>query len=167
MNDAFFSQLGIPHPDVDLEVGSASHAVQTAQIMIRFETVVDAVRPVAVLVVGDVNSTIACALVAVKKGIPVIHVEAGLRSHDRGMPEEINRVLTDQLSSLLFTTEADAIENLRHEGIDEARYRKPAPRGNRRGSSSFRGQRDDRYALEQPPARRPCRCDASAPCEGK
>lgn len=121
MNDQFFSDLGIPRPDFHLEVGSASHAVQTAQVMQRFEPILDAERPAAVLVVGDVNSTIACALVAAKKGIPVVHVEAGLRSFDRAMPEEINRVLTDQLSDLLFTTERDAEANLRREGIDPAR----------------------------------------------
>lgn len=117
MKHAFFDQLHIPEPDVDLEVGSGSHAQQTAEIMKRFEPVLDDTPPLAILVVGDVNSTIACALVAVKKGIPVIHVEAGLRSGDRGMPEEINRILTDQLSELLFITEADARSNLLHEGI--------------------------------------------------
>jgi UDP-N-acetylglucosamine 2-epimerase (non-hydrolysing) len=95
--------------------------VQTAEIMRRFEPVVDAEQPAAVLVVGDVNSTVACALVAVKKGIPVIHVEAGLRSYDRAMPEEINRVLTDQISDLLFTTEQSARDNLLREGISEER----------------------------------------------
>ena len=119
MKDAFFDQLGIPKPDVDLEVGSGSHAVQTAQIMQRFEPVLDKENPLAVLVVGDVNSTIACGLVAVKKHVPVIHVEAGLRSFDRMMPEEINRVLTDQVSDLLFTTEQAAKMNLLREGIDE------------------------------------------------
>jgi UDP-N-acetylglucosamine 2-epimerase (non-hydrolysing) len=119
MNDAFFTQLQIPQPDIELEVGSASHAVQTAEIMKRFETVVDEESPRAVLVVGDVNSTIACALVAAKKDIPVIHVEAGLRSFDRSMPEEINRVLTDQISTLLFTTEQSARENLLREGVDD------------------------------------------------
>lgn len=117
MKHAFFDQLNIPEPDVDLGVGSGSHAQQTADIMKRFEPVLDASPPLAVLVVGDVNSTIACALVAVKKGIPVIHVEAGLRSGDRGMPEEINRILTDQLSDLLFITEAEAAGNLAREGI--------------------------------------------------
>ena len=117
MKRAFFDQLHIPEPDIDLEVGSGSHAQQTADIMKRFEPVLDENCPAAVLVVGDVNSTIACALVAVKKGIPVIHVEAGLRSGDRGMPEEINRILTDQLSDLLFTTEAHAAGNLAAEGI--------------------------------------------------
>jgi UDP-N-acetylglucosamine 2-epimerase (non-hydrolysing) len=117
MKHAFFDQLNIPEPDVDLGVGSGTHAQQTADIMKRFEPVLDAEPPLAVLVVGDVNSTIACALVAVKKGIPVIHVEAGLRSGDRNMPEEINRILTDQLSELLFITEQDARDNLVREGI--------------------------------------------------
>ncbi|WP_116364739.1 non-hydrolyzing UDP-N-acetylglucosamine 2-epimerase [Parahaliea mediterranea] len=118
MKASFFTQLRIPEPDLDLGVGSGSHAVQTAEIMKRFEPELDANPPRAVLVVGDVNSTIACSLVAVKKGIPVIHVEAGLRSGDRAMPEEINRILTDQLSDLLFTTEQDAAANLQREGID-------------------------------------------------
>jgi len=121
MNQRFFEQLGIPTPDLDLEVGSATHAVQTAEIMRRFEPVLEAEQPVAVLVVGDGNSTLACALVAAKKGVAVIHVEAGLRSFDRTMPEEINRVLTDQLSDLLFTTERHALNNLKREGIDPAR----------------------------------------------
>ena len=121
MKDTFFSQLGIPEPDVDLGVGSGSHAVQTAEIMRRFEPVIDETKPAAVLVVGDVNSTLACALVASKKGIPVIHVEAGLRSFDRTMPEEINRVLTDQIAELLFITEKAARQNLLNEGIDERR----------------------------------------------
>ena len=121
MNSQFFEALGIPNPDINLEVGSASHAVQTAEIMRRFEPVLEREEPAAVLVVGDVNSTLACALVAVKKGVPVIHVEAGLRSFDRTMPEEINRVLTDQISDLLFTTEASARENLLREGIPESR----------------------------------------------
>lgn len=123
MSDSFFDQLGIPRPDVNLEVGSASHAVQTAEIMRAFEPVLDAEKPKAVLVVGDVNSTIACALVAAKKGVKVVHVEAGLRSYDRGMPEEINRVLTDQISDLLFTTERAALYNLTREGIAPERVR--------------------------------------------
>ena len=117
MKHTFFDQLHIPEPDVDLGVGSGSHAVQTAQIMQRFEPILDQQQPSAVLVVGDVNSTIACALVAAKKQVPVIHVEAGLRSGDRSMPEEINRILTDQLSDLLFTTESSAADNLQREGI--------------------------------------------------
>jgi len=119
MKDSFFDQLGIPVPDIDLEVGSGSHSVQTAEIMRRFEPVVDHIEPCAILVVGDVNSTIACALVAAKKCIPIIHVEAGLRSNDRSMPEEINRILTDQLSDYLFTTELNAEKNLTQEGIKQ------------------------------------------------
>jgi UDP-N-acetylglucosamine 2-epimerase (non-hydrolysing) len=121
MNGQFFHALGIPDPDINLEVGSASHAVQTAEIMRRFEPVLEQERPAAVLVVGDVNSTLACALVAVKKGTAVIHVEAGLRSFDRTMPEEINRLLTDQISDLLFITERSARENLLREGVPESR----------------------------------------------
>jgi UDP-N-acetylglucosamine 2-epimerase (non-hydrolysing) len=121
MNHQHFDALGLPQPDVNLEVGSASHAVQTAEIMRRFEPVLDEEQPAAVLVVGDVNSTLACALVAVKKGVPVVHVEAGLRSRDRTMPEEINRILTDQISDLLFTTERDARANLLREGIGNDR----------------------------------------------
>ena len=121
MNDQLFSGLGLPRPDVNLEVGSGTHAVQTAEVMRRFEPVLDAHRPSCVLVVGDVNSTLACALVAVKKGVPVAHVEAGLRSFDRSMPEEINRVLTDQIADLLYTTERTAQENLAREGIDASR----------------------------------------------
>jgi UDP-N-acetylglucosamine 2-epimerase (non-hydrolysing) len=121
MNHQFFEELGIPVPDINLEVGSGSHAVQTAEVMRRFEPVLDEHQPAAVLVVGDVNSTIACALVAAKKQIPVVHVEAGLRSYDRGMPEEINRVLTDQISDLLFTTERCARDNLLREGIADER----------------------------------------------
>src|SRR3569833_1274709 len=117
MNDRFFAQLGIPVPGINLEVGSLRHAVQTAEIMRRFEPVLDDERPAAVVVAGDVNSTIACALVAAKKGVPVAHVEAGLRSYDRAMPEEINRVLTDQLSDWLFITEREARDNLLREGI--------------------------------------------------
>jgi len=121
MNHQYFEALGIPQPDINLEVGSASHAIQTAEVMRRFEPVLDAKPPSAVLVVGDVNSTLACALVAAKKGVPVIHVEAGLRSFDRAMPEEINRILTDQLSDLLFITESSGRANLLREGIAESR----------------------------------------------
>ncbi|MCQ8127180.1 non-hydrolyzing UDP-N-acetylglucosamine 2-epimerase [Methylomonas rivi] len=121
MKDTFFQQLGIPEPNMDLGVGSGTHAAQTANIMLKFEPVLDEVKPFAVLVVGDVNSTIACGLVAVKKQIPLIHVEAGLRSYDREMPEEINRILTDQLSDLLLTTERAAADNLLKEGVSERR----------------------------------------------
>lgn len=121
MNESFFRQLGIPEPDVCLEVGSGSHAWQTGQIMQRFEPVLDAAAADVVLVVGDVNSTIACALVAAKKNVRVVHVEAGLRSRDRSMPEEINRLLTDQLCDRLYVTERAAIDNLRAEGIAEER----------------------------------------------
>jgi len=121
MKASFFNQLGIPEPDIDLEVGSGSHAQQTAQIMLRFEPVLDELKPDVLLVVGDVNSTIACALVAVKKHLPVVHVEAGLRSGDRAMPEEINRILTDQISDVLYTTEIDALDNLLREGVSAER----------------------------------------------
>jgi len=134
MSELFFNQLGLPKPDINLEVGSASQAVQTAEIMVRFEKVLLQYQPDAIIVVGDVNSTIACTLVAskieystcnsqlvtcdLKRRKPlIVHVEAGLRSFDRTMPEEINRILTDQLSDLLFTTEEDANENLKREGI--------------------------------------------------
>ena len=117
MNRNFFEHLNIPKPDVNLDVGSGSHAVQTAAIMQRFEPVLLEQKPDAVLVVGDVNSTVACALVSVKLGVPVIHVEAGLRSFDRSMPEEINRLVTDTLSDLLFVTERSGVENLQREGI--------------------------------------------------
>lgn len=119
MSELFFRQLDIPEPDINLEVGSASHAVQTAKIMERFEPIVLQHRPDYVLVVGDVNSTIACALVAAKLGVKVIHVEAGLRSFDRTMPEEINRLLTDAISDLLFVSEPSGVANLRNEGTDE------------------------------------------------
>lgn len=121
MSDRLFTELGLPRPDVNLEVGSGSHAVQTAEVMKRFEPVIDEHRPSCVLVVGDVNSTLACTLVAVKKNVPVAHVEAGLRSGDRKMPEEINRVLTDQVADRLYTTERSAADNLLRENIDAAR----------------------------------------------
>ena len=121
MSDLFFRQLGIPQPDINLEIGSASHAIQTAEIMKAFEPVVLEHKPDAVLVVGDVNSTIACGLVAVKLGIRLIHVEAGLRSGDRSMPEEINRLLTDSISDLLFCTEQSGMDNLRREGVSADR----------------------------------------------
>jgi len=123
MNDRLFSDLELPAPDLNLEVGSGTHAVQTAEIMRRFEPVLDEMLPSCVIVVGDVNSTLACSLVASKKRIPVVHVEAGLRSFDRNMPEELNRVLTDQIADRLYTTERVAAENLAREGIDRERVR--------------------------------------------
>ncbi len=121
MSRSFFGDLGIPEPDVNLEVGSGSHAVQTAEIMKRFEPVCLERRPDWVVVVGDVNSTIACALVSAKLEIKVAHVEAGLRSFDRTMPEEINRVLTDAISDLLLVSEPSGVENLRKEGVDDCK----------------------------------------------
>lgn len=119
MSKAFFENLELPQPDIYLGVGSGSHAEQTAQIMIEFEKVSIKGKPELVIVYGDVNSTLACSIVAAKSGIPVAHVEAGLRSFDRDMPEEINRLVTDSLSDYLFTTCEDANTNLRHEGIPE------------------------------------------------
>ncbi|MEK6283089.1 MAG: UDP-N-acetylglucosamine 2-epimerase (non-hydrolyzing) [Acidobacteriota bacterium] len=123
MSDAFFRDLELPEPDVYLGVGSGSHAAQTAAVMARFEPVVVHEEPDWVLVVGDVNSTLACALVCAKMGVKVAHVEAGLRSRDRTMPEEINRLLTDQISDLLFTPSEDADQNLLAEGIPRERIR--------------------------------------------
>lgn len=121
MSKLFFDELGLPAPDSYLGVGSGSHAVQTARVMLAFEETLEAAPADVVLVVGDVNSTLACALVAAKRGIRVAHVEAGLRSGDRTMPEELNRILTDQLSDHLFTTEQTAAANLEAEGIPAAR----------------------------------------------
>src|SRR2546426_8931523 len=123
MSDVFFRDLELPAPDVHLGVGSASHAAQTAAVMERFEPVVLRENPDWVLVVGDVNSTLACALVCSKLGVRVGHVEAGLRSRDRTMPEEINRLLTDQIADLLFTPSEDADRNLLAEGIPRERIR--------------------------------------------
>jgi UDP-N-acetylglucosamine 2-epimerase (non-hydrolysing) len=116
LSDIFFRQMGIPTPHVNLEVGSGSHAAQTAEVLKRVEPVLIEHQPDLVLVVGDVNSTIAVSLAAVKLGIPVAHVEAGLRSFDRSMPEEINRILTDALADFLFVTEEDAVQHLLKEG---------------------------------------------------
>jgi UDP-N-acetylglucosamine 2-epimerase (non-hydrolysing) len=116
LSDVFFRQMGIPEPDVNLEVGSGSHGWQTAEILRKIEPVLIERKPDCVLVVGDVNSTVAASLGAAKLGIAVVHVEAGLRSFDRTMPEEINRIVTDALSDYLFVTEEDAIENLIREG---------------------------------------------------
>src|SRR5688572_16865482 len=117
LNDRLFEDLALPRPDINLGVGSGTHALQTAEVMRRFEPVLDEHQPSCVVVVGDVNSTLACSLVASKKAVPVAHVEAGLRSFDRAMPEEINRVLTDQVSDLLYTTERAAHANLAREGV--------------------------------------------------
>jgi len=123
MSKLFFDELEIPEPDLNLGVGSGSHAIQTAEIMRRFEPVALEQRPDWLVVVGDVNSTIACALVATKLGIRVAHVEAGLRSFDRTMPEEINRLLTDAISDLLFASEPSGVENLRREGVPDDKIR--------------------------------------------
>ena len=128
LSRCFFDELALPRPDINLDVGSASHAVQTAEIMKRFEPVLLEERPDVLLVVGDVNSTIACTLVGIKANYEspspmglnrplLVHVEAGLRSRDRSMPEEINRILTDAISDMLFVTEEDGIKNLESEGI--------------------------------------------------
>jgi UDP-N-acetylglucosamine 2-epimerase (non-hydrolysing) len=123
MNDVFFSELGIPAPYVHLDVGSGSHGFQTARILERYEAHLQRDRPSATVVFGDVNSTVACALAAVKLGVGLIHVEAGLRSFDRSMPEEINRLLTDAISDLLLVTELSGTRNLLREGVSESRIR--------------------------------------------
>src|SRR5262245_50306359 len=124
MAGIFLREFGLPEPDVDLGVGSASHAVQTARVMIGFEEVCLRSRPDLVVVVGDVNSTMAATLVASKLLIPVAHVEAGLRSFDRTMPEEINRIVTDRLADLLLTPSPDADENLAAEGVPPEKIRR-------------------------------------------
>ena len=121
MSNNFFRDLGIPEPDTNLGVGSGSHGEQTAQVLIQMEILLQERRPDALVVVGDVNSTLAASLAAVKLQIPIAHVEAGLRSGDRTMPEEINRILTDSISTRLFTTEPDGDRNLLHEGADPSR----------------------------------------------
>jgi UDP-N-acetylglucosamine 2-epimerase (non-hydrolysing) len=121
MSKLFFEQLQLPRPDIDLEVGSGSHAAQTAEVMKRFEPVLLKEHPDGVVVVGDVNSTLACTLTSTKLGIPVAHVEAGLRSFDRTMPEEINRILTDSISHWLFVTEPSGVKHLQNEGISPER----------------------------------------------
>ncbi len=123
MTDVFFEELGIPAPEVHLEVGSGSHGAQTARIIERYEAHLVDRRPSGTVVFGDVNSTVACALAAVKLGVPVAHVEAGLRSFDRSMPEEINRLLTDAVADLLLVSEPSGVTNLRHEGIDDSKIR--------------------------------------------
>jgi UDP-N-acetylglucosamine 2-epimerase (non-hydrolysing) len=123
MSDIFFDELGIPAPDINLEVRSGSHAVQTANTMMKFEPICEQEKPDWVVVVGDVNSTLACTLVCAKLGIKVAHVEAGLRSFDRSMPEEVNRIVTDALADLLLTPSIDANENLHKEGIPDSKIK--------------------------------------------
>ena len=137
LSSIFFRELEIPRPFVDLGVGSGTHAVQTAEVMKRFEPMLVAQQPDLVLVVGDVNSTMACAITAAKLNVPVAHVEAGLRSFDEQMPEEINRIVTDRISRWLFVSEPSGIENLRREGMASESY-------------SFRRQRHDRHAFSMP-----------------
>ena len=121
MSDVFFDELDLPRPKVNLEVGSASHGAQTGAVMVALEKLMGEVRPSVVVTVGDVNSTLAAALVAAKAEIPQAHVEAGLRSGDPAMPEEINRLVTDAISDLLWTPSEDADENLRNEGVSNER----------------------------------------------
>ncbi|MGH3469817.1 MAG: UDP-N-acetyl glucosamine 2-epimerase, partial [Thermocrispum sp.] len=121
MSDVFFTQLGLPEPDVNLGVGSGTHAKQTAAVMSALEDLVIAEQPALVMVYGDVNSTVAAALVTSKLGVPIAHVEAGLRSFDMTMPEEVNRIVTDRLADLLLCTSPDAIAHLGNEGIDPER----------------------------------------------
>lgn len=121
LSQIFFDELGLPQPDITLGVGSGTHAQQTARVMVGFEQVLKETKPDVVVVVGDVNSTLACAITAAKLWFPVAHVEAGLRSFDRTMPEEINRLLTDAVSDFLFTTSRDANANLKREGIPPSR----------------------------------------------
>lgn len=125
MSDLFFRDLGMPRPDVNLDARSGTHAVQTAEVMVRFEKWLASlpVPPDVVVVFGDINSTVACSLVATKAGITLVHVEAGLRSFDRGMPEELNRIVTDALADVCYVTERSGIENLRREGKPEASCR--------------------------------------------
>jgi len=123
MNEVFFSELGIPAPEIHLDVGSGSHGQQTGRVLERYEAHLLESRPEATVVFGDVNSTIACALAAVKLGVGVVHVEAGLRSFDRSMPEEINRLLVDSIGDLLLVSEESGVHNLRREGVAEERFR--------------------------------------------
>ena len=158
MSKVFFQDLEIPEPDIHLGVGSASHAQQTARVMMEFEAVVLREAPALVVVVGDVNSTMAATLVASKLGVPVAHVEAGLRSFDRTMPEEINRIVTDAIADLLLTPSRDGDENLLREGVDISRIRlvgnvmidsllKFLPRARATGAVERAGLRSGEYAL--------------------
>jgi UDP-N-acetylglucosamine 2-epimerase (non-hydrolysing) len=158
MNDVFFEELGIPAPDFHLEVGSGSHGAQTARILERYEAHLLANRPDATVVFGDVNSTVACALAAVKLGVPVVHVEAGLRSFDRAMPEEINRLLTDAVADLLLVSEPSGVANLRREGVDDAKVKlvgnvmidtlmSQLPRAREKGAATRLGLRPKEYGF--------------------
>lgn len=173
MSGIFFEEFGLPKPDRNLAVGSGTHAVQTAQVMTAIEPVLDEVEPDWVVVVGDVNSTVAAAMVAVKKGIRVAHVEAGLRSFDRTMPEEINRIITDRIADLLLTPSRDGDENLANEGVEREKIRfvgnvmidtlvQLLPRARER-SDDLRERLDipDRYALTT--LHRPGNVDARGP----
>ena len=146
MSESFFRDLGIPEPDVNLGVGSGTHGEQTGRVLIEIEKLLIERRPDAVLVVGDVNSTLAATLAAVKLGIPVAHVEAGLRSRDREMPEEINRILTDSVSTWLFTTEAEANDNLAAEGVPAERDPPRRQRHDRHAAAQRRTRAGDRRA---------------------
>src|SRR5262245_18631230 len=158
MSAVFFEELGIPAPDVHLDVGSGTHGVQTARILERYEAHLLTGRPAATVVFGDVNSTLACALAAVKLGVAVVHVEAGLRSFDRTMPEEINRLLTDQVADLLLVSEPSGVANLRREGVPEAKVRlvgnvmidtlrRELPRARARGTAARLGLKEKTYGL--------------------
>ena len=153
MSRVFFDELGLPEPDQNLEIGSGTHGRQTGEIMSGFDELLGGRSARAVVVVGDVNSTMACALVAVKRGIPVAHVEAGLRSGDRSMPEEINRLVTDAVSDLLLATSEDAVANLAAEGIPASRVRlvgNPMIDTLRRHEAIARGKRAwERFGLPQ------------------
>jgi UDP-N-acetylglucosamine 2-epimerase (non-hydrolysing) len=158
MTHVFFEELGIPEPDVHLEVGSGSHGAQTARIIERYESHLLRQRPDASVVFGDVNSTVACSLAAVKLGVPVVHVEAGLRSFDRGMPEEINRLLTDAVAELLLVSEPSGLANLEREGVPPAKTRlvgnvmidtllSQLPAARRRGAAAKLGLDERGYGL--------------------
>jgi UDP-N-acetylglucosamine 2-epimerase (non-hydrolysing) len=158
MSAVFFEELGIPAPDVHLDVGSGTHGVQTARILERYEGHLLTRRPAATVVFGDVNSTLACALAAVKLGVAVAHVEAGLRSFDRGMPEEINRLLTDQVADLLLVSEQSGVANLRREGVPDAKVRlvgnvmidtlrRELPRARARGTAARLGLGERAYGV--------------------
>jgi UDP-N-acetylglucosamine 2-epimerase (non-hydrolysing) len=164
MSDAFFADLGLPEPDFHLGVGSASHTVQTARIMKAFEPIVDSERPDWVLVVGDVNSTMACSLVCAKMDVKVAHVEAGLRSGDRTMPEEINRIVTDAVADLLLTPSPDADENLKREGVP-GEVRGSSTAAHTLGNASGNADLSINFHRRTPPAGRPPACRKGAPCE--